>query len=95
MPESVPEEFINNPALAIGGGYTESKWIAEMIIAAAAAKTSLKPSVVRVTQLTGGLNGAWKEAEWFPALVATSTALGCLPNNHEVNTCFSIAWQCF
>ena len=74
MPESVPEEFISNAALAIGGGYTESKWIAEGIIAAAAEKTSLKPSVVRVTQLTGGLNGAWKEAEWFPALVATSTA---------------------
>ena len=71
--------------MAASLGYTESKWVAEMIIAAAARNTPLRPTVARVTQLSGGVNGAWKESEWFPSMIAASVALGCMPNNHDVS----------
>ena len=86
----VPEEFIRDPSVATGVSYSESKWIAEELIAVAAERTPLKPSVVRVTQLTGGLNGAWKESEWFPSMVSTSVALKCFPNTKDVSATISV-----
>ena len=82
----MPEELIQDPGLAVGNGYHESKWVSEWIMATAAEKTPLRPSAVRVTQLTGGRNGAWKTTEWFPSLVGASIALGCLPECHDVST---------
>lgn len=81
----IPEEFIQDPAIAVGIGYCESKWVAEQIVAAAAKKTALKPSVIRPTQLTGGLNGMWKQSEWFPSLVSASVALRCFPETQDVS----------
>ena len=83
-PDVTPEDFIDEPSLVVSSGYRESKWVAEEIIKATAEKTILTPSLVRITQLMGGVNGAWKETEWFPSLIATSVALGCIPDNHDV-----------
>ncbi|GJJ11666.1 putative secondary metabolism biosyntheticenzyme [Clathrus columnatus] len=50
-------------------GYGESKWVAERILAIASEETELKPLIIRVGQISGGVNGSWNVNEWFPALV--------------------------
>lgn len=74
-----PEAFNSRPATAIGSGYAESKWVAEKILVKAAEQTSLKPCIVRIGQICGGLDGSWSAAEWFPTLVASGPVLRCLP----------------
>ncbi|KAF8200278.1 hypothetical protein BJ912DRAFT_1020035 [Pholiota molesta] len=66
--------------VAIGTGYTESKWVSEQILAAASAKTTLKTVIVRVGQIAGGPTGFWNTKEWFPALVQSAKFVSCLPN---------------
>lgn len=83
-PTSDPEApFREAPILdvkiAVGSGYAESKWVVERILAIAAEKTPLRPTSIRVHQLTGGINGAWRTQEWFPGMAATSVALGAVP----------------
>lgn len=75
---TVPEEPLLDPATAVGTGYSESKWVAEAILASARQWSA--PLVARVGQLAGGLGGNWDTKEWFPALVASSVALGALPD---------------
>ncbi|CAL1699334.1 unnamed protein product [Somion occarium] len=65
--------------VAVGMGYSESKWVAEKLLSVVASKTTLRPVTVRVGQVTGGRSGAWNQAEWFPSLVKSSVNLGCLP----------------
>jgi len=86
LPGSFPEAPVTDPSLIMGSGYGESKWVSERILLSAAAETPLKPVVVRVGQLVGGLNGAWNVHEWFPSLVGGSQALGCVPNNEGVSS---------
>ncbi|KAL0581415.1 hypothetical protein V5O48_000569, partial [Marasmius crinis-equi] len=74
-----PEAFNSRPATAIGSGYAESKWVAEKILVKAAEQTTLKPCIVRIGQICGGLGGSWSAAEWFPTLVASGPVLRCLP----------------
>ncbi|KAL6298078.1 polyketide synthase [Sparassis latifolia] len=74
----VCEEPLLDPMIALDSGYPESKWVAERILGLALEK-GLRTTVVRVGQLSGGANGAWKTAEWFPAMISASVALGCLP----------------
>ncbi|GJJ06383.1 hypothetical protein Clacol_000574 [Clathrus columnatus] len=62
-------------------GYAESKWVCERILQRAAKKTPLRPTIARVGQISGGLNGYWNIKEWFPALVQASHILGALPDN--------------
>lgn len=52
----------------------------------AAKETSLRPLVVRVGQIAGGLNGSWNTSDWIPAIVKSSRALGCLPKFKETST---------
>ncbi|CAL1699337.1 unnamed protein product [Somion occarium] len=66
-------------SVAVGNGYSESKWVVEKLLSVAADKTPLRPVSIRVGQISGGASGAWKQEEWFPALVRTSLHLGCLP----------------
>ena len=72
--------------VAAGTGYTESKWVAEQILAKAEESTPLKPVTVRVGQLCGGLNGAWNTNEWFPALVQASNVVRHIPDSHKVGS---------
>ncbi|PCH42369.1 acetyl-CoA synthetase-like protein [Wolfiporia cocos MD-104 SS10] len=69
---------------AVGTGYAESKWVSEQILYEAAARTLLDPMVVRVDQVTGGLDGSWNAHEWFPAMVQSALHLGCFPDDHRV-----------
>ncbi|KAF8200271.1 hypothetical protein BJ912DRAFT_921743 [Pholiota molesta] len=66
--------------VAIGTGYTESKWVSEQILAAASAETTLRTVIVRVGQIAGGPTGFWNTKEWFPALVQSAKSVSCLPN---------------
>ncbi|KAI0917633.1 Type I Iterative Polyketide synthase (PKS) [Taiwanofungus camphoratus] len=74
------EAMIDDPAVAVQSGYTESKWIGERILSVAAERNVVLPTVVRIGQLTGAVNGLWKTTEWVPSLVAASYGLGCLPD---------------
>ncbi|KAJ7087037.1 hypothetical protein C8R43DRAFT_939403, partial [Mycena crocata] len=67
----------------VSNGYQESKWVAEQILAKTAASTALKPLIVRVGQLCGGVNGAWNTNEWFPALVQSAKVIKCLPDDNR------------
>lgn len=75
----VPETPLSDPAVAVGQGYSESKWVAEQILYSAEESMNLKPVVVRVGQIAGGINGAWNTSDWVPSIVKSSVALKCLP----------------
>jgi len=75
----VPETAMTDAALAVGSGYPESKWVAERILTLASEKTSLRPVIVRIGQLSGGRNGSWNPVEWVPSIVRSGQLLGCLP----------------
>jgi thioester reductase-like protein len=77
---SAAEEMLPNPETSVGTGYSESKWVAERILDAAAERTVLRPVVVRFGQVCGDGNGTWNETEWFPSLVKSALTLGCLPS---------------
>ncbi|KAJ7596093.1 hypothetical protein C8J56DRAFT_395210 [Mycena floridula] len=74
-----PESFNSRPITAIGNGYTESKWVAESVLAHAAESTALSPSIIRLGQLCGARNGSWNPREWFPTLIRSAQILRCLP----------------
>ncbi|EKM52278.1 uncharacterized protein PHACADRAFT_211550 [Phanerochaete carnosa HHB-10118-sp] len=75
----VLEQPIHDPSAIAELGYTESKWVAEQVLARAAKTRGLQTQVVRLGQLTGGAGGCWDTKEWVPALVRTSIFLKCLP----------------
>ncbi|KAF9553318.1 hypothetical protein CPC08DRAFT_754299 [Agrocybe pediades] len=62
--------------VAIGTGYTESKWVSEEILIESTKRTALNTIVVRVGQLTGGLNGCWNTSEWLPSIIQESELTG-------------------
>ncbi|TFY60143.1 hypothetical protein EVJ58_g5333 [Rhodofomes roseus] len=78
--DPIAEELLDNPSVAVGSGYSESKWVAEQLLKRAAERNICNPSIVRLGQLSGGANGAWRTTEWIPSLISTSLALGCLPD---------------
>ncbi|KAF8990609.1 hypothetical protein BDQ17DRAFT_1433645 [Cyathus striatus] len=84
MGKPIPEDIPTQAETAVGNGYTESKWISEKILANAAKRTTLRPLVVRVGQLSGGINGCWNTHEWVPALVQSTSALKCVPDEDKI-----------
>jgi hypothetical protein len=52
----------------------------------ASQKTTLRPTIVRICQLTGYDNGNWGGHEWIPGLFRSAEVVGCLPNNRFVRT---------
>jgi thioester reductase-like protein len=79
------EVELEDPAVAVGSGYAESKWVAERVLSRASAVVpALETVVVRVGQLAGGPTGAWNANEWFPAIVRSGPLLGCLPEQDAV-----------
>ncbi|KAI0695501.1 polyketide synthase [Cerioporus squamosus] len=77
-----PKEQLLDATIAVGQGYSESKWVAEQLLQVAAERTSVQTTIVRIGQLSGGAGGAWNSSEWLPAMIAASTVLGCLPGGH-------------
>ncbi|KAL4248625.1 Adenylate-forming Reductase [Abortiporus biennis] len=79
-PGPATEEPILDPAIVVGSGYGEAKWISERILASASEKTGLKTTSVRIGQLAGDKSGHWNEREWFPSIVKSGIFTECLPN---------------
>ncbi|KAF8585451.1 acetyl-CoA synthetase-like protein [Ramaria rubella] len=77
----VAEAPVTDIALINTPGYSESKWVSERILFTAAQSTVLRPVVVRVGQLSGGVNGNWNAHDWFPALVRASQVIKGVPDN--------------
>ncbi|KAJ4469195.1 putative aminoadipate reductase [Lentinula aciculospora] len=72
-----PEEVVLDPKYAVGGGYGESKYISERILA----KSGLHVSSFRIGQIAGGTpNGAWAMSDWLPMIIKSSLSLNMLPN---------------
>ncbi|TFK33802.1 acetyl-CoA synthetase-like protein [Crucibulum laeve] len=71
-----PEEVVYDANTAVGGGYGESKYVTERILA----KSGLCATSIRLGQITGGMpNGSWATSDWLPILVKSSLAMGALP----------------
>lgn len=87
--DSVPEEIVQDWLRAGTMGYTQSKLVAECLIAATTAATGVKSVICRLGQLGGVLdhnvwNGnvpQWPEKEWLPVMLASSIQLGAVPSS--------------
>ena len=84
---TIPEQLVDEYGAAAFMGYSESKLIAENILAQASTQHRARVSILRVGQIAGSSQeepGSWPEREWFPALVKTSQSMhrvpGDLPN---------------
>ncbi|KAI0691830.1 hypothetical protein BC835DRAFT_1278821 [Cytidiella melzeri] len=72
------EQFVGAD-VAVGTGYSESKWISEQLLEIASRKTPLPSITLRVGQIAGSENGAWNAQEWMPSMIKSSIHLGCIP----------------
>lgn len=79
----MPERF-TEPELAVYKGYSESKWVAEQILKIVASETPLRPLVLRIGQVSGGLNGMWNSNEWIPGIIQSAKRVRCLPSLEPV-----------
>lgn len=77
----VPEVYIEDDSLPLPQGYGESKHVAGCILAAAAKKSGIPSSIVRVGQLAGpsAEKGFWNKQEWLPSIIASSKVIGKIP----------------
>lgn len=82
-PGLVPEES-TAPESATANGYTQSKWVSERILEVAAEQTTLRPVIVRVGQVSGGVNGSWNPLEWIPGIVQSAALTRSLPSFGKV-----------
>lgn len=87
----IPENPIEDPNIPMGQGYSESKWVAEQILNEAAKATPLQPVVVRIGQISGGLNGSWNTSDWVPLIVKSSMKMGVLPDLKGVRPVFFLS----
>lgn len=56
----------------------------------AAREASMEVTVIRVGQVSGGINGYWKPSDWVPAIVKSGRVLGCLPRLRGVSGWFGL-----
>ena len=61
-------------------GYSQSKWVSERMLEVAAEQTSLQPVIIRVGQVSGGVNGCWNPLEWIPGIVQSASLTKALPS---------------
>ncbi|KAK4693659.1 hypothetical protein P7C71_g3783, partial [Lecanoromycetidae sp. Uapishka_2] len=81
----IPESSLlsTDYAVALPMGYGESKHIAERLLATAASRCGVSVDILRLGQVAGPIGaagGSWNRSEWFPGLIQTSKALGCIPD---------------
>ena len=81
------------PDVAVDTGYSESKWVCERVLEAAASKTTLRPVVVRLGQISGSPSGAWNISEWFPSLVRSSAYIKAVPDVNQVSLNLKHPWN--
>lgn len=79
----IPEEIIIDDDAPGVNGYSESKYISELILDHAARNLSIDISIARVGQIAGAVEyaGLWNKAEWFPSLVISSVHVGAIPDS--------------
>ncbi|PWY82061.1 acetyl-CoA synthetase-like protein [Aspergillus heteromorphus CBS 117.55] len=80
---SIPEQIVTT-TLPAANAYSNSKYIAEHLIASATARSpSLRASIARVGQVAGAVRapGLWSRTEWFPSLVRSAAHLRALPDS--------------
>ncbi|KAJ3997443.1 hypothetical protein F5050DRAFT_1419742 [Lentinula boryana] len=76
-----PEEVVLDSSYAVGGGYGESKYVTERILA----RSGLKVTSFRIGQICGGEpNGAWATSDWLPILIKSGLTLNKLPDAYGV-----------
>ncbi|KAJ3821631.1 putative aminoadipate reductase [Lentinula raphanica] len=76
-----PEEVVMDSSYAVGGGYGESKYVTERILA----RSGLQATSFRIGQICGGEpHGAWATSDWLPILVKSGLTLNKLPDAHGV-----------
>jgi nucleoside-diphosphate-sugar epimerase len=82
MGAPIPEEPMEDIAVVLPQGYGESKHIAERICVEASKRSNVPTSVYRVGQIAGptSARGQWNPQEWLPTIIATSKAMGKIPN---------------
>ena len=68
------------PESATINGYSQSKWVSERILEVAAEQTSLRPMIVRIGQVSGGVNGCWNPLEWIPGIVQSTALTKSVPS---------------
>jgi thioester reductase-like protein len=87
--DTIPEEIVHDWLRAETMGYTQSKLVAERLVAATATTHGVKSIICRIGQLGGVLNydiwndkvPCWPEKEWLPAMLASSIQLGAVPSS--------------
>ncbi|KAE8375247.1 hypothetical protein BDV26DRAFT_299832 [Aspergillus bertholletiae] len=79
----VPELPFENADAVLKQGYGESKHVAERMCTIASRKACIPTTIFRVGQIAGPTtkSGLWNPDEWLPTIVATSKALGKVPND--------------
>ncbi|KAI2642168.1 hypothetical protein GGS21DRAFT_537360 [Xylaria nigripes] len=87
---SVPESVSSEPRDASASGYSQSKWVAEQICAAAHVEVTKanrkwpagRPviSIIRAGQLCGNKFGVWNASEAYPLMLSTAKLTSCLPD---------------
>ncbi|KAJ5818350.1 hypothetical protein N7474_003941 [Penicillium riverlandense] len=82
MGPSVPEVPIDDCAVVLAQGYGESKHVGERICLEASRRSRVATTIYRVGQIAGPTSpsGQWNPHEWLPTIIATSKALGKVPN---------------
>lgn len=80
----IPEDIIFPPRQVLETGYGESKQAAERILALASARSKVPVDILRIGQIAGPRlatsKAIWSKQEWIPSLIATSRALGLIPD---------------
>lgn len=67
-------------------GYAQSKWVAEQLLASAAAQAEIPVRIARLGQVCGdSVEGLWNPAEAIPTIVRTAVTQGVLPGEDEVD----------
>ncbi|KAF9650627.1 acetyl-CoA synthetase-like protein [Thelephora ganbajun] len=82
-PGLIPEEPAA-PDSATINGYAQSKWVSERILEVAVGQTPLRSVIVRVGQVSGGVNGSWNPLEWIPGIVQSAALTKSLPSLGKV-----------
>ncbi|KAK0390625.1 hypothetical protein NLU13_0129 [Sarocladium strictum] len=86
---TIPEDISDDPRDASPLGYSQSKWVAEKICAAAATRRDdpISPFpqqravvILRVGQLCGDERGIWNKSEAYPLMLSTARIIGSLPD---------------
>ena len=79
----VHEEIITSFDAPIRSGYSESKFISELLCAEAARHLGINVVIARIGQAAGAVRtpGLWNTTEWLPRLIISSMLLKALPQS--------------